>query len=183
MPGHLLESATPRKRLLFSFPHGLYSSSTEKLCAFLTRRIEDRSAIEIGAGHGGLAAALGTSPTENRQQEELELSPYCRSIANPRYRLGVLGQGPSTACRQRSRRLVEAAQDREPSRLSHLKACSLASNRSLAVRRTSVMTSTAPYRVRILRTGNGFSVRRDSNFKSPSAASRSAADGHLRTRR
>jgi hypothetical protein len=76
----LLAETTAQERLLFGVRHGLYSFPTLKLCDFLRSRIGDRSAIEIGAGHGALANALSIPATDNRQQEEEGLKAYHRKI-------------------------------------------------------------------------------------------------------
>jgi hypothetical protein len=76
----LLAETTAQERLLFGVRHGLYSFPTLELCDFLRSRIGDRSAIEIGAGHGALAKALSIPATDNRQQEEEGLKAYYRKI-------------------------------------------------------------------------------------------------------
>jgi hypothetical protein len=46
-------------------------------------RIAGRSAIEIGAGHGVLAQALGIPATDNRQQENEEVQACYRVLGQP----------------------------------------------------------------------------------------------------
>jgi hypothetical protein len=70
VPASVLAATTPQERVLFGLRNGLYSFPTEELCSFLREKIAGRPAIEIGAGHGVLAAALGIPATDSRQQEE-----------------------------------------------------------------------------------------------------------------
>lgn len=69
VPAAALANTTPEERLRFGVEHGIYAFPTEELVAFLRDLIGGRSAIEIGAGHGRLAAALGIPATDNRQRE------------------------------------------------------------------------------------------------------------------
>lgn len=83
VPASVLAATTPEERLLFGVRHGLYSLPTRELCDFLRDRIAGRRAIEVGAGHGVLASALGIPATDNRQQEEPALIAHYRSIGQP----------------------------------------------------------------------------------------------------
>ena len=76
VPASVLSATTPEERLVFGVRHGLYSFPTEELISFLKDRIRGRSAIEIGAGHGQLAKALGIPATDNRQQEDPRMKAY-----------------------------------------------------------------------------------------------------------
>lgn len=76
----LLGKTTAQERMLFGVRHGLYSFPTDELCDFLRSRIDGRSAIEIGAGHGALAKTLSIPATDNRQQEEEGLKAYYRQL-------------------------------------------------------------------------------------------------------
>ena len=66
VPPSTLASTTPDERLLFGVRHGAYSFPTEELCDYLRERIAGRRAIEISAGNGVLAEALGIPATDNR---------------------------------------------------------------------------------------------------------------------
>lgn len=88
VPAHTLERTTPEERLLFGVREGLYSFPTQELCDFLRARIAGRTAIEIGAGHGTLAAALAIPATDNRQQEEEGIKAYYAEIGQPTVRYG-----------------------------------------------------------------------------------------------
>lgn len=76
VPASVLARTTAEERLVFGLRHGLYSFPTEELVAFLKNRIRGRTAIEIGAGHGVLAKALGIPATDNRQQEDPRMQAY-----------------------------------------------------------------------------------------------------------
>lgn len=76
VPASTLAGTTAEERLLFGVRHGIYSFPTQELCMYLRRLLYGRSAIEIGAGHGVLAQALGIPATDNRQQEDAELKAY-----------------------------------------------------------------------------------------------------------
>lgn len=73
LPAAYWAETTAAERNLFGNRHGLYSFPTEELVEYLRDAIEGRSAIEIGAGHGVLAQALGIPATDNYQQVK---SPY-----------------------------------------------------------------------------------------------------------
>lgn len=83
VPSAVFERTTPEERLLFGVRHGLYSFPTEELCAYLLERIQGRSAIEIGAGHGVLSGALSIRATDNRQQEQPELGQRYQEMGQP----------------------------------------------------------------------------------------------------
>lgn len=83
VPARLLQATTPNERFMFGVRHGIYNLPTEELCAFLRDRIAGRRAIEIGAGHGVLAEALGIPATDSRLQEEPDIAAYYRAIRQP----------------------------------------------------------------------------------------------------
>ena len=83
-----LEGTTAQERLVFGVRHGLYSFPTEELCDFLRARIQGKTAIEIGVGHGVLAGALSIPATDNRQQEEAAVKAHYRQIGQPTVRYG-----------------------------------------------------------------------------------------------
>lgn len=83
VPARSLEGTTAQERLVFGVRHGLYSFPTEELCDFLRARIQGKTAIEIGAGHGALARALSIPATDNRQQEEAAVKAHYRQIGQP----------------------------------------------------------------------------------------------------
>lgn len=68
---------------MFGVRNGVYSIPTIELVDFLRTRIGGRRAIEIGAGTGELAKALGIPATDNRQQEEPGLKAYYAQLGQP----------------------------------------------------------------------------------------------------
>lgn len=85
----VLASTTAKERFMFGVRHGIYGLPTQELCDFLRKRIAGRTAIEIGAGHGVLAQALGIPATDSRLQEQPEIAAYYRAIGQPTVRYGV----------------------------------------------------------------------------------------------
>lgn len=83
VPARELAATTSEERLLFGVRHGFYGFLTQELVDFLRARIAGRSAIEIGAGHGVLAQALGILATDNRQQEDEDIQAYYRALGQP----------------------------------------------------------------------------------------------------
>jgi hypothetical protein len=79
LPAAFWEATTVEERALFGHRHGVYSFPTVELVEYLRALIGDRSAIEIGAGHGVLAEALGIPATDSLQQaKEPWRSHYAR---------------------------------------------------------------------------------------------------------
>lgn len=76
LPASFWESTTVHERALFGARTGIYSFPTLELVERLRELIAGRSAIEIGAGHGVLAEALGIPGTDSFQQ----LMPQYRRI-------------------------------------------------------------------------------------------------------
>lgn len=74
LPAAWWATTTPQERALFGARHGIYSFPTVELVQWLREFIGGRSAIEIGAGHGALAAALGIPATDNHHQADDHLS-------------------------------------------------------------------------------------------------------------
>jgi hypothetical protein len=70
LPASYWAGTTLEERALFGHRHGIYSFPTVELVERLTELIAGRTAIEIGAGHGVLAEALGIRATDSRQQEQ-----------------------------------------------------------------------------------------------------------------
>jgi hypothetical protein len=68
MPASFWAETTREERAVFGVRHGLYSFPTVELVERLREIINGRSAIEIGAGHGVLAEALGIVATDSHQQ-------------------------------------------------------------------------------------------------------------------
>jgi hypothetical protein len=68
MPAAFWASTTHQERALFGSRTGIYSFPTTELVERLHDVIAGRAAIEIGAGHGVLAEALGIPGTDSFQQ-------------------------------------------------------------------------------------------------------------------
>lgn len=68
LPASFWASTTPGERAWFGACTGIYSFPTVELVARLKEIIAGRKAIEIGAGNGVLAEALGIVATDNFQQ-------------------------------------------------------------------------------------------------------------------
>jgi hypothetical protein len=68
LPAAFWKTTTMQERALFGHQHGIYSFPTVELVARLTEIIDGREAIEIGAGNGVLADALGIPGTDSFQQ-------------------------------------------------------------------------------------------------------------------
>jgi hypothetical protein len=69
MPASFYQQTTVAERCKLCVRHGLYCLPTEELVQYLRDFIGARRAIEIGAGNGVLAKALGIPATDNRMQE------------------------------------------------------------------------------------------------------------------
>ena len=69
-PAEFYAQATVVERALFGQRHGIYGFITWELIDWLRNRIGDRKAIEIGAGHGALAAALEIPATDSKMQDD-----------------------------------------------------------------------------------------------------------------
>lgn len=70
LPAAYWATTTVEERALFGHRHGIYSFPTVELVDHLRTVIGGRTAIEIGAGNGVLAAALGIPATDSRQHEK-----------------------------------------------------------------------------------------------------------------
>lgn len=76
LPAAYWADTSANERAMFGNRHGIYSFPTVELVDYLRQLIGERSAIEIAAGHGVLAQALGIPATDSRQQEK----DYWRNI-------------------------------------------------------------------------------------------------------
>jgi hypothetical protein len=88
MPASFYQKATLDERVALGVRHGLYGLPTEELIDWLKTEINGRSAIEIGAGHGALAAALGIPATDNWMQNNPAIAAYYESIKQPVVKYG-----------------------------------------------------------------------------------------------
>jgi hypothetical protein len=80
LPASFWAKTTVTERAVLGARHGIYSFPTEELVAWLRAYLDGRSAIEIGAGHGALAAALGIPATDSCLQADPAVAAYYRTI-------------------------------------------------------------------------------------------------------
>lgn len=90
LPAAYWATTTIDERALFGHRHGIYGFPTTELVDHLQTIIGGRQAIEIGAGNGVLAEALGITATDSRQQEK---APYRQMYA--RMRQPTVRYGPN----------------------------------------------------------------------------------------
>jgi hypothetical protein len=83
MPASFYKETTPHERAVFGVRNGIYGLPTEELVAWVRERIAGRSAIEIGAGHGAFAEALGIPGTDNWQQANPSVAEYYAALGQP----------------------------------------------------------------------------------------------------
>jgi hypothetical protein len=70
MPADYYRATSVEERALLGARNALYGLPTTELVAWVSNEIGGRSAIEIGAGHGALAGALGIAATDNWMQQD-----------------------------------------------------------------------------------------------------------------
>lgn len=83
-PSSFWAQFTREERYVFGLKHSLYSFPTTELVAWLRTYLGYRTAIEIGAGAGILAKAVGLRATDSRMQERPDI----------RAQLAAMGHGP-----------------------------------------------------------------------------------------
>lgn len=83
LPAEFWASTTTQERALFGHLHGIYGFPTTELVEFLRNQIGDRSALEIGAGNGVLAEALGIRATDSFQQIQPKYRPVYEAMGQP----------------------------------------------------------------------------------------------------
>lgn len=88
MPASYYRQTTVQERALFGVRHGLYGFLTTELIDWLQSAIDGRSAIEIGAGHGGLARALGIVATDSCLQSNPDVAAYYAALGQPAVKYG-----------------------------------------------------------------------------------------------
>ncbi len=74
---------TPEERALFGNRHAIYGFITTELVEYVSSTIGGRTAIEIGSGHGALAAALGITATDSHQQQDPTIAAYYQQLGQP----------------------------------------------------------------------------------------------------
>lgn len=88
MPAEYWRATTLDERVLFATVYGYYSFPTVELVQYVSSLIDGRTAIEIGAGHGGFAKALGIPATDNRMQTHPAFRLYYALHGQPTVRYG-----------------------------------------------------------------------------------------------
>lgn len=83
MPAYFYRQTSRTERALLGQRHGIYGLPTTELVDWLRATIDGRSAIEIGAGHGALAAALGIPATDNMLQNDPLIGLVYQSSGQP----------------------------------------------------------------------------------------------------
>jgi len=83
MPASFYAETKPDERAWLGLRHGLYLLPTTELVDWLRDHIGQRSAIEIGAGNGAMADALGIPATDNMLQSWPEMANYYRALGQP----------------------------------------------------------------------------------------------------
>lgn len=83
LPAAYWAGTTMEERALFGHRHGIYSFPTVELVDHLRSVIGDRTAIEIGAGHGVLAEALGITATDSFQQTKPPWRQHYERLGQP----------------------------------------------------------------------------------------------------
>jgi hypothetical protein len=108
LPAEFWSVTTAAERALFGRRTGIYSFPTVELVDRLRTLIDGRSAIEIGAGHGVLAEALGIPATDNRMQERHPYRAIYERIGQTptRYGPNVIELHASRAVRRYKPRVV-----------------------------------------------------------------------------
>lgn len=76
LPAAYWDTTTLQERAWVGMRHGIYSFPTVELVEHLRDVIGGRSAIEIGAGNGVLAEALGIPATDSRHQDDPATAAY-----------------------------------------------------------------------------------------------------------
>lgn len=83
LPASYWAGTTVEERAVFGNRHGLYGLPTIELVEHLTELIGGRSALEIGAGSGVLAQALGIRATDSHQLAQPKYAKIYASARQP----------------------------------------------------------------------------------------------------
>src|SRR3954462_9173889 len=93
LPASFWAKTSTNERALFGHHTGIYSFPTVELVARLKEIIGDRMAIEIGAGNGVLAEALGIRATDSFQQAQAEYAAVYEQ-----HGFATVPYGPNVEC-------------------------------------------------------------------------------------
>jgi len=83
VPADFYRETTAIERALFGQKQGIYGFLTFELIDWLRDRIGGRKAIEIGAGHGALAAALEIPATDSKMQDDPKIAAWYAAHGQP----------------------------------------------------------------------------------------------------
>lgn len=83
LPSEFWAGTTPDERAAFGHRHGIYLFPTVELVAHLREIIDGRRAIEIGAGNGVMAFALGIPATDSRMQATKKIGHIYNATGQP----------------------------------------------------------------------------------------------------
>lgn len=83
MPASYYRAASLDERVAFCVRNGLYCLPTAELVDWLRNKIAGRTAVEIGAGNGVLADALGIPATDSRLQEDSKIAAVYAAAKQP----------------------------------------------------------------------------------------------------
>jgi len=83
MPASYYAGTALNDRLMLCVKHALYGLPTQELVDWLRRYIDGRPAIEIGAGTGALADAVGIPATDNFLQARPEIQAHYAALRQP----------------------------------------------------------------------------------------------------
>lgn len=102
VPASTYAAASPELIAALCVKHGLYGLVTNELVEFLVKEIAGRTALEVGAGDGVLAQALGIPAIDNRQQEW----PDVRKLYE-RMQQNIVRYGPNITCLDGAQAVLE----------------------------------------------------------------------------
>jgi hypothetical protein len=111
LPASFYAGATIEERAVFCVKHGIYGLVTQELVAFVRENIGPRSAIEIGAGDGVLAGALGIQAFDNYMQAWPDIAKHYEAMhqAPVRYGHNVIEKDGVAAAKEYSPRVIVAS--------------------------------------------------------------------------
>lgn len=87
-PAGYYACTSPEERAMFGHKNACYGFVTLELIQWLQKRIGTRTAIEIGAGNGVLAAALGIPATDSKMQTDPQVAAAYAGMGQPTIEYG-----------------------------------------------------------------------------------------------
>ncbi|GAB3644786.1 hypothetical protein [Ramlibacter alkalitolerans] len=111
LPASFYASTSVEERAVFGARTAAYVLPTTELVEWLRRFIGGRSALEIGAGNGVLAEALGITAADSCMQRRPEIAAYYRALQQPvvQYGANVQERDAQAAVRHYKPKVVVAA--------------------------------------------------------------------------